>query len=431
MNRSSPPKKQPVPFGINGQRENLLPATPAGDNTASYSNGFPPVTMILKAAGGLPPKGQDMNQILFELSDLMRWASTGAINSFDTEFSASIGGYPSGALVLADSGSKIFISVVENNTENPNVTSTGSWKDAADFIGVPVWVSTEINGKLSKDQNGADIPNKPLFAKNAQVPHLGNSWIDFGGSSGAWTTSQFISFLSSQGAFEHLYFVCAGTWSFSANKKITDTNCGHIELAGAVVEVFASRFNLATVRVTTMSASSDPLAVQGQFVYVESETPGSGEWRREFNTKNLTASDIGALQISEIVGMPQPWPLTTIPSGWLPCAGQSFDTAAYPILTTRYPSGVLPDLRGEFIRGWDSGRGVDPARTNLSGQAFATESHTHASGSLEVGSGTPLYVGKGLQDGGGNVYSRTGVNNNAGTETRPRNIAFNYIVRAA
>ncbi|MFJ5317220.1 phage tail protein [Pectobacterium versatile] len=287
------------------------------------------------------------------------------------------------------------------------------------------------DGKLAKDQNGADIPNKSLFARNAQVPHLGNPWIEFGGSSGGWTTSQFIDFLNAMGAFEHLYFVCAGTWSFSANKKIIDTNCGHIELAGAVVEVFASRFNLRTVRVTTMSSSSDPGAVQGQFVYVESVTPGSGEWRREFNTKNLTASDIGALQISEIVGMPQPWPLTTIPSGWLPCAGQSFDTSAYPILTTRYPSGVLPDLRGEFIRGWDNGRGIDPSRTNLSNQAFSTESHTHASGSLEVGSGTPLYVGKGLQDGGGNLYSRTGVNNNAGTETRPRNIAFNYIVRAA
>ncbi|WP_228286734.1 phage tail protein [Pectobacterium carotovorum] len=286
-------------------------------------------------------------------------------------------------------------------------------------------------GALSISQNGADIANKSQFAKNAQVPHLGSSWIEFGGSAGAWTTSQFIDFLNSIGAFDHLYFVCAGTWSFSANKKISDTNCGHIELAGAVVEVFASRFNLRTVRVTTMSSSSDPLAIQGQFVYVESETPGSGEWRREFNTKNLTANDIGAVQISEIVGMPQPWPLTTIPTGWLPCAGQSFDTSAYPILASRYPSGILPDLRGEFIRGWDNGRGIDPSRANLSGQAFSTESHTHAGGSLEIGSGTPLYVGKGLQDGGGTLYSRTGVNNSAGTETRPRNIAFNYIVRAA
>ncbi|MBQ4781945.1 hypothetical protein F9U38_15625 [Pectobacterium versatile] len=180
-----------------------------------------------------------------------------------------------------------------------------------------------------------------------------------------------------------------------------------------------------------MSSSSDPAAIQGQFVYVESVTPGSGEWRREFNTKNLTAADINALQVSEVVGIPLPWPLTTVPDGWLACAGQSFDTSRYPILASRYPSGVLLDLRGEFVRGWDNGRGVDPGRANGSNQGPAMESHTHAGGSLEVGTGAPLYVGKGLQDGTGTLYSRTGVNSNAGTETRPRNIALNYIVRAA
>nr|WP_240345342.1 phage tail protein [Pectobacterium brasiliense] len=162
----------------------------------------------------------------------------------------------------------------------------------------PNFSTTILNalaGKLAKDQLGADIPNKKLFAKNASVPYLGSGWVDFGATSGTWTTSQFIDFLNEMGAFEHGYFVCAGTWSYSTNKKIIDTGCGHVELAGAVVEVFASRFNLRTVRVTTMSSSSDPGAIQGQFVYVESETTGSGEWRREFNTKNLTPADIGAL----------------------------------------------------------------------------------------------------------------------------------------
>ncbi|MEQ9863515.1 hypothetical protein [Pectobacterium aroidearum] len=172
---------------------------------------------------------------------------------------------------------------------------------ARNINGVPFDGTTNITlsaagvGALARSENGADIQDKAVFARNAQVPHLGNTWIEFGGSAGAWTTSQFIGFLDEMGAFDHGYFVCAGSWSFSANKKIADTNCGHIELAGAIVEVFASRFNLRTVRVTTMSSSSDPSAVQGQFVYVESITPGSGEWRREFNTKTLTASDIDAL----------------------------------------------------------------------------------------------------------------------------------------
>ncbi|MFJ5319255.1 phage tail protein [Pectobacterium versatile] len=308
---------------------------------------------------------------------------------------------------------------------------------ARNINGIPFDGTTNITlsasgvGALARSENGADIQDKSAFARNAQVPHLGNTWIEFGGSAGTWTTSQFIDFLNVMGAFEHGYFVCAGSWSFSANKKIADTNCGHIELAGAIVEVFASRFNLRTVRVTTMSSSSDLAAIQGQFVYVESVTPGSGEWRREFNTKNLTAADINAIQVNEFVGIPQPWPLVTVPTGWLACAGQSFDISLYPILASRYPSGVLPDLRGEFLRGLDNGRGVDAGRANGSAQGATVESHTHAGGSLEIGSGAPLYAGKGLQDGTGILYSRTGVNNTAGTETRPRNIAFNYIVRAA
>ncbi|WP_235677727.1 phage tail-collar fiber domain-containing protein [Pectobacterium carotovorum] len=284
-------------------------------------------------------------------------------------------------------------------------------------------------GALAKDQNGADIPNKVMFAKNASVPYLGSGWVNFGNSAGAWTTQQFVDFLNGMGAFDHLYFVCAATWSYATNRKITDTGCGIIELSGATVEVFADRFYLRTIRVTTMASSNDPASVPGQFIYVDEGN--GGRWRRDFNTDNLTPASIGAIQGNELVGIPQPWPLVTAPDGWLACAGQTFDTSRYPVLASRYPQGRLPDLRGEFIRGWDNGRGVDTGRGNLSGQSFSTEPHTHAGGTLESGGGEIVYVKKGLQDGEATLYSRTGVNNNAGTETRPRNIAFNYIVRAA
>ncbi|MBQ4781305.1 phage tail protein [Pectobacterium carotovorum] len=284
-------------------------------------------------------------------------------------------------------------------------------------------------GALAKNQNGADIPNKVMFAKNASVPYLGSGWVNFGNSAGAWTTQQFVDFLNDMGAFDHLYFVCAATWSYATNRKITNTGCGNIELSGATVEVFADRFYLRTIRVTTMATSNDPASVPGQFIYVDEGN--GGRWRREFNTENLTPSSIGAIQGNELVGIPQPCPLVTAPEGWLACAGQSFDTSRYPVLASRYPQGRLPDLRGEFIRGWDNGRGVDTGRGNLSSQSFSTEPHTHDGGTLGLGSGAPIYTGKGLQDGAATLYSQTGVNNNSGTETRPRNIAFNYIVRAA
>ncbi|UYJ75310.1 hypothetical protein N4227_12955 [Yersinia enterocolitica] len=122
MNRTDDPKKQPVPFGVNGPREDIGPTTPTGDNSASYNSGFPPITMLLKAAGGLPPKGQDMNQILYELSSLARWTSAGALNVFDSTFSSSISGYPKGAVLSNSTFTGGWLNTVEANTANPENT---------------------------------------------------------------------------------------------------------------------------------------------------------------------------------------------------------------------------------------------------------------------------------------------------------------------
>ncbi|MEI1531002.1 tail fiber protein, partial [Escherichia coli] len=51
------------------------------------------------------------------------------------------------------------------------------------------------------------------------------------------------------------------------------------------------------------------------------------------------------------------------------CDGRAFTKEQYPVLARVYPTLRLPDLRGEFIRGWDDGRKVDTGRSLLSGQA--------------------------------------------------------------
>lgn len=79
--------------------------------------------------------------------------------------------------------------------------------------------------------------------------------------------------------------------------------------------------------------------------------------RDEFNT----LKDI-------FIGVPIPYPLSAVPTGCLAMNGQRFDTSRYPKLAQKYPSGQLPNMRGEFIRGWDNGRGVDGDRALLSGQ---------------------------------------------------------------
>ena len=296
MNRSESPKKQPKPFGVNGQRVAILPTTPAGDNSASYEQGFPPITMILKSAGGLPPKGQDMNQILYELSALGRWSSTGALNTFDSEFASEISGYPSGAMLISDDGERIFINTTEGNLSDPNSNGTG-WKDILSYLGLG---------------EGSALP----------------------------------------------------------------------------------------------------------------------------------------------VGVPVPWPSAIPPTGWLKCNGAPFSAEEYPELAKAYPTNKLPDLRGEFIRGWDDGRGADSGRGLLSFQkatlvesfglvrATTTGSYRLVTRPTEtVSDNTSNYMTTDYDSREG-LYSTataypsiellpTGASAGAGFRVRPRNIAFNYIVRAA
>ncbi|MFM5802329.1 tail fiber protein [Aeromonas veronii] len=141
------------------------------------------------------------------------------------------------------------------------------------------------------------------------------------------------------------------------------------------------------------------------------------------------------------VGAPIPWPLAAPPSGYLMCMGQSFNKATYPKLAVAYPSGVLPDLRGEFIRGWDNSRGVDISRSLLSYQSDEVKEHKHYIPSKYAGgSGTSslssLQAGYETSLDTNYSYGTTGVENLDGSpagggETRVRNVAFNYIVRAA
>ncbi|EBQ6090439.1 TPA: tail fiber protein [Escherichia coli] len=159
------------------------------------------------------------------------------------------------------------------------------------------------------------------------------------------------------------------------------------------------------------------------------------------------------------VGVPVPWPSATPPTGWLKCNGAAFSSEMYPKLAKAYPTNKLPDLRGEFIRGWDDGRGVDAGRALLNWQPHTIFDHAHY---MELWTGDGLAAGSAREgvnpgilatygDGGivktdepghkvpsslraisSRSVKRYGeISGNVGTETRPRNVAFNYIVRAA
>ncbi|MGT3291026.1 phage tail-collar fiber domain-containing protein [Yersinia enterocolitica] len=179
-----------------------------------------------------------------------------------------------------------------------------------------------------------------------------------------------------------------------------------------------------------------------------SDIPNKPLFAQNIGVYNKAESDSRYLRAQDNlpVGIPLPWPLATPPTGWIICNGQAFDKAHCPQLALAYPSGVLPDLRGLFIRGWDNGRNLDGGRTLLSFQGDAIRNITGfyiqnlAGNSYWNGCGGAFYQEGNafgyhvINDGGnGATTKRFDASRVVPTanENRPINMAFNYIVRAA
>ncbi|EIJ47583.1 hypothetical protein GWL_18240 [Herbaspirillum sp. GW103] len=138
----------------------------------------------------------------------------------------------------------------------------------------------------------------------------------------------------------------------------------------------------------------------------------------------------------------------TAPPGWLKANGALVSRTAYAGLFakigTTYGVGdgsttfALPDLRGEFLRGWDDGRGVDASRVNGSGQLDQFQGHAHT---ISMLGGTGSSYGFGGNTGNANVDNPGGASVNTpltlgaygaprfGTETRPRNVAMLAVIK--
>lgn len=130
MQASNAPTKSAVPFANSGTKNTIPVASQIGvtPGLASFTDGFPPLTMTPLAAGGVPPYGADFNGILNFLSAGTRWTQAGGAYVYDSAFSTAIGGYPKGAMLLKADQSGYWVSTADNNTSNPD-TGGGGWLD--------------------------------------------------------------------------------------------------------------------------------------------------------------------------------------------------------------------------------------------------------------------------------------------------------------
>jgi microcystin-dependent protein len=147
----------------------------------------------------------------------------------------------------------------------------------------------------------------------------------------------------------------------------------------------------------------------------------------------ITLDTSGNASVPSLVppGTVQFYAANTAPAGWVKANGANVNRTTYADLFTAIGTtfGVgdgsttftLPDLRGEFLRGWDDGRGIDSGRAFGSAQADALKSHSHTVPVNGSGSSAAQATGDGI---GGITTGLTG-----GTETRPRNIALLAIIK--
>ncbi|HHH6698951.1 TPA: phage tail protein [Escherichia coli] len=164
---------------------------------------------------------------------------------------------------------------------------------------------------------------------------------------------------------------------------------------------------------------------------------------------NLSGKDVAGLltylglgEGAPTIGVPFFWPSAAMPNtvidSWsgmvfLKFNGAKFSASDYPVLAKVFPSLVLPEARGDFIRIWDDGRGADGGRELLSWQEATNFSQF--AGNIGGGAGHAINFHDGIA-GNQPGFSRFNFTSNSVGDgvnfvaVRPRNIAFNFLVRA-
>jgi microcystin-dependent protein len=231
-----------------------------------------------------------------------------------------------------------------------------------------------------------------------------------------------------------------GTATFNSTVTVPDASFSNAKLATVATATIKGRVTASTGVVedlTGAQATTILSAVVGDSGSGGTKglvpAPAAGDTAA---ARFLSAS--GTFAAAVPVGSVTMYAANTAPTGWLECSGAAVSRTTYAglfaAIGTVFGTGDgsttfnLPDMRGEFARGWDNGRGVDPARAFGSAQADELEAHVHSvqppAASGEAGSGLTT-------TGSGGVETITAYDtaSTGGTETRPRNIALMFIIK--
>lgn len=346
------PKLLSKPWAADGLKNNIPAERNSGlaQEAATYAEGFPSITMTPISVGGKPPSGKDMNGVLYEISAHTVWQNQGGRYRFDQAFCDAIGGYPKGSVLISDTLDTEYISLADANTHNPNSgNNTGKWAIHA----------------------GKGLKASTTQAGSTQLSSATNSNSEEQAATPKAVKAAYDKAVAAEEAAE-------GTVKTTANQEIAGdkTFTGLTTLKkGAIVADSVGDFN-----------ANQYLQIGSNNVNSYLHNKKSGKYLSMRNDGELRYDGKRLLNVDDLSGMIPSGAVLyfagqTAPSGWLKANGAAVSRSTYAALFaaigTTYGTGDgrstfnLPDLRGEFVRGWDDGRGVDSGRTFGSQQGDA------------------------------------------------------------
>ncbi|EAM8427242.1 phage tail protein [Salmonella enterica] len=192
MKLNDKPRQLAVPFASTGDKNNIpdkaTQQTKESGN-AAYDSGFPPVTMTPISAGGIPPHGKDFNGLMHDITAAIRYVQAGGLYTYNANFAGAIGGYAKDAILAGVSTTAVWLNTIDDNLTDPEGADSAGWVNLlADPLKLFLWQKNNLSDLqnkgtardnlqvysqeqtdlkyLAKDQNGSDIPEKPLFLQN-------------------------------------------------------------------------------------------------------------------------------------------------------------------------------------------------------------------------------------------------------------------------
>lgn len=232
MQLSGKPAKLTLPFAASGGKNTIPVASQIGitAGAASYTDGFPPLTRTPIAAGGVPPFGQDMNGALFQgTSALERWFSAGAAFPYDSAFAAdtNVGGYPMGSRVLRSDGSGYWISLIDNNANDPEATTA-------------YWLPTDRQGVTSVVMSSSNVTLTNLQAAKKVIVITGALTANINLIFPVWTGVDWSVVNNTTGAFSVTCKTSSGTGISIATGTATNVYCDGTNISNSSAVVSSS-----------------------------------------------------------------------------------------------------------------------------------------------------------------------------------------------